>query len=38
MYINFVNPHDIMFFDATGTMKDERLARNLIITFQTELR
>jgi arylsulfatase A-like enzyme len=25
MCANFVNPHDIMFFDATGTMKDERL-------------
>lgn len=23
--VNFVNPHDIMFFDATGTMAQERL-------------
>jgi arylsulfatase len=23
--VNFVNPHDIMFFDATGSMQDERL-------------
>ncbi|MEM7019689.1 MAG: sulfatase-like hydrolase/transferase [Pseudomonadota bacterium] len=25
MAVNFVNPHDIMFFDATGTMAQERL-------------
>ena len=25
MAVNFINPHDIMFFDATGTMATERL-------------
>jgi len=25
MAVNFVNPHDIMFYDATGTMHQERL-------------
>ena len=32
--VNFVNPHDIMFFDATGDMEEKRLHPGLISTLK----
>ncbi len=34
--VNFVNPHDVMFFDATGRQPDTRLHRDLIAPLLPE--
>lgn len=34
MAVNFINPHDIMFFDATGDMEKKRIHPGLISTLK----
>jgi arylsulfatase len=36
MAVNFVNPHDIMFFDATGKQSDSRRAPDFISPLKSE--
>ncbi len=31
--VNFVNPHDIMFYDATGRQSETRIAKNFLAPF-----
>jgi arylsulfatase A-like enzyme len=34
MAVNFINPHDVMFFDATGDMEEKRIYPDLISTLK----